>query len=90
MKDSVLMKVLSVLDGAAGAEAGPYETLKWVGWVLVVGDEVFGTMHGDGVLDVDVTTHFHGGNSSCSLQMGRCLSILRNWKRVVPAHGRRT
>jgi len=53
VKDLVLMNVLSVSDGTAGAEAGPYEkTLEWVGWVLVVGDEVFGTMHGDGVLEV--------------------------------------
>jgi hypothetical protein len=53
----VLMNVLSVLDWAARAETGPYEEpLEWVGWVLVVGDEVFGAMHGDGVLKVDVTT----------------------------------
>jgi hypothetical protein len=89
VKDSVLMNGLSVLDRAAGAETGPYEEpFEWVGWVLVVGDEVFGTMHGDGVLEVDVTTYFHGGNSSCRLQTGRCLSISRNWKRVVPAQGR--
>jgi hypothetical protein len=86
------MNVLSVLDRAAGAETGPYEgPLKRVGWVLVVGDEVFGAMHGDGVLEMDVTTFiFMVGNSSCRLQPGRRLSFSKSCKRVVPAQGRKT
>jgi hypothetical protein len=46
-----------MLDRAVGAETGAYEkSVEWVGWVLFAGDEVFGTMHGDGVWEVDVTT----------------------------------
>jgi hypothetical protein len=86
------MNGLSVLDRAAGAETGPYEEpFEWVGWVLVVGDEVFGTMHGDGVLEVDVTTFiFMVVTPAADCKTGRCLSISRSWKRVVPAQGRRT
>jgi hypothetical protein len=51
-----------VLDRPAGAETGTYEEpIEWVGWVQFVGDEVFDTMHGDGVIIFRLYPHQHYG-----------------------------
>ena len=45
------MNVFFVSDRAAGTETGPYEEpVERVAWMWFVGGEVFGTMHGDGVI----------------------------------------